>query len=50
MTEPMTANGIRRLWPFIIMCIGMFIALLDIQIVASSLRDIGGGLRQRRIR
>jgi DHA2 family multidrug resistance protein len=26
------------------MCVGMFIALLDIQIVASSLRDIGGGL------
>jgi DHA2 family multidrug resistance protein len=26
------------------MCVGMFIALLDIQIVASSLEDIGGGL------
>src|SRR5947208_12436427 len=26
------------------MCIGMFMALLDIQIVASSLQDIGGGL------
>jgi hypothetical protein len=26
------------------MCAGMFIALLDIQIVASSLQDIGGGL------
>jgi DHA2 family multidrug resistance protein len=26
------------------MCCGMFIALLDIQIVASSLQDIGGGL------
>jgi DHA2 family multidrug resistance protein len=26
------------------MCIGMFIALLDIQIVSASLRDIGGGL------
>src|SRR5690349_8921724 len=26
------------------MCVGMFIALLDIQIVASSLADIGGGL------
>ena len=26
------------------MCVGMFIALLDIQIVASSLQDIGGGL------
>ncbi len=30
--------------PFVVMCIGMFIALLDIQIVASSLQDIGGGL------
>ncbi|MFW7269965.1 DHA2 family efflux MFS transporter permease subunit [Gluconacetobacter sp. Hr-1-5] len=35
---------IARLVPFIIMCIGMFIALLDIQIVASSLENIGGGL------
>ncbi len=26
------------------MCVGMFVALLDIQIVASSLQDIGGGL------
>jgi MFS transporter, DHA2 family, multidrug resistance protein len=30
--------------PFVVMCTGMFIALLDIQIVASSLQDIGGGL------
>ena len=30
--------------PFMVMCVGMFIALLDIQIVASSLQDIGGGL------
>ena len=30
--------------PFAIMCVGMFIALLDIQIVASSLQEIGGGL------
>ncbi|TGU56312.1 hypothetical protein EN790_34495, partial [Mesorhizobium sp. M2D.F.Ca.ET.147.01.1.1] len=28
---------------FMVMCVGMFIALLDIQIVASSLQDIGGG-------
>src|ERR1700752_2572960 len=27
-----------------VMCVGMFIALLDIQIVASSLQQIGGGL------
>jgi DHA2 family multidrug resistance protein len=30
--------------PFVVMCCGMFIALLDIQIVASSLQEIGGGL------
>lgn len=30
--------------PFAIMCVGMFIALLDIQIVAASLQSIGGGL------
>ena len=30
--------------PFVVMTAGMFIALLDIQIVASSLQDIGGGL------
>src|SRR5208337_4071346 len=32
------------LLPFVVMCVGMFIALLDIQIVASSLQNIGGGL------
>ncbi|WP_186105102.1 DHA2 family efflux MFS transporter permease subunit [Burkholderia gladioli] len=30
--------------PFAVMCIGMFVALLDIQVVAASLQDIGGGL------
>jgi MFS transporter, DHA2 family, multidrug resistance protein len=34
----------RSVLPFAVMCVGMFIALLDIQIVASSLADIGGGL------
>lgn len=29
---------------FATMCVGMFIALIDIQIVSASLRDIGGGL------
>jgi MFS transporter, DHA2 family, multidrug resistance protein len=38
------ANWVRGLAPFVVMCVGMFIALLDIQIVASSLQDIGGGL------
>jgi DHA2 family multidrug resistance protein len=34
----------KAIAPFAIMCAGMFVALLDIQIVASSLQDIGGGL------
>ncbi len=34
----------RVIFPFAMMCVGMFIALLDIQIVASSLQEIGGGL------
>lgn len=34
----------KDILPFVVMCIGMFMALLDIQIVASSLQDIGGGL------
>jgi len=39
-----TAGGLRSLLPFVVMCFGGFMALLDIQIVASSLQDIGGGL------
>jgi DHA2 family multidrug resistance protein len=35
---------LKAILPFAVMCVGMFIALLDIQIVASSLQDIGGGL------
>ncbi|MEQ0583501.1 DHA2 family efflux MFS transporter permease subunit [Pantoea dispersa] len=34
----------RKVFAFATLCIGMFIALLDIQIVSASLRDIGGGL------
>lgn len=34
----------QRAFAFALMCIGFFMATLDIQIVASSLRDIGGGL------
>ncbi|MDR6287954.1 MULTISPECIES: DHA2 family efflux MFS transporter permease subunit [Inquilinus] len=34
----------RKIFAFGVMCIGFFIALLDIQIVSASLRDIGGGL------
>jgi DHA2 family multidrug resistance protein len=44
MTGPSPAGFLRSLLPFVVMCVGMFIALLDIQIVASSLQDIGGGL------
>ena len=46
---PLAGTASERSWvwslgPFVVMCVGMFIALLDIQIVASSLQDIGGGL------
>jgi MFS transporter, DHA2 family, multidrug resistance protein len=34
----------QKVVAFASMCVGMFIALLDIQIVSASLRDIGGGL------
>jgi MFS transporter, DHA2 family, multidrug resistance protein len=37
-------KAFRDILPFAVMCVGMFAALLDIQIVASSLQDIGGGL------
>src|SRR5207342_3278756 len=36
--------GARKIIAFAIMCLGMFIALVDIQIVSASLREIGGGL------
>ncbi len=42
------AREVRAVVPFMVMCVGMFIALLDIQIVASSLQDIGGGLSASR--
>src|SRR5246127_3978798 len=44
MSEQPAGDWIKSLFPFVVMCVGMFIALLDIQIVASSLQDIGGGL------
>ncbi|MDB6080117.1 MAG: drug resistance transporter, EmrB/QacA subfamily [Akkermansiaceae bacterium] len=34
----------KKVFAFAAMCVGFFIALLDIQIVSSSLADIGGGL------
>ncbi len=42
--EALPPFRLRDLFPFVVMCLGMFMALLDIQIVASSLQDIGGGL------
>src|SRR5262249_222800 len=41
---PGSAAWLKSLLPFVVMCVGMFIALLDIQIVASSLEQMGGGL------
>jgi MFS transporter, DHA2 family, multidrug resistance protein len=41
---PVSSGWLRDILPFIVMCFGMFIALLDIQIVAASLQEIGGGL------
>src|SRR5579859_5620473 len=39
-----TVSFLKSIVPFVVMCFGMFAALLDIQIVASSLQEIGGGL------
>src|SRR6516164_6488222 len=39
-----SAVWLKSLLPFVVMCFGGFMALLDIQIVASSLQQIGGGL------
>src|ERR1700751_436417 len=44
MSEAVPESFIRSIVPFIVMCFGGFMALLDIQIVASSLQNIGGGL------
>src|SRR6202012_4642209 len=43
-SDAKSSGGWRDVIPFVVMCFGMFMALLDIQIVASSLQDIGGGL------
>jgi MFS transporter, DHA2 family, multidrug resistance protein len=40
----MSAAALRSVVPFAVMCVGMFVALVDIQIVAASLQQIGGGL------
>jgi DHA2 family multidrug resistance protein len=41
---PAARVWLKSLLPFVVMCFGGFMALLDIQIVASSLQDLGGGL------
>jgi len=41
---PSGMSTAAKVFAFATMCVGMFIALLDIQIVSASLRDIGGGL------
>ncbi len=42
--DPSQMPTSAKVLAFATMCVGMFIALLDIQIVSASLRDIGGGL------
>ena len=44
MSEASSESWVRGMFPFVVMCFGGFMALLDIQIVASSLQNIGGGL------
>ena len=47
MTMPVATPSERAhpsILPFAVMCFGGFMALLDIQVVASSLQEIGGGL------
>jgi len=39
-----TLSTQQKVAAFATMCVGMFIALIDIQIVSASLKDIGGGL------
>ena len=45
MNSPLPAlSTAQKVAAFATMCVGMFIALIDIQIVSASLKDIGGGL------
>jgi DHA2 family multidrug resistance protein len=43
-TSPANLSTGTKIFAFASMSVGLFIALLDIQIVSASLRDIGGGL------
>ena len=47
---PADMSMAAKVFAFATMCVGMFIALIDIQIVSASLREIGGGLSAGRIR
>lgn len=42
--DPAAQPTKQKVFAFALMCLGFFMATLDIQIVASSLREIGGGL------
>ena len=42
--DPASQSTRQKVLAFALMCLGFFMATLDIQIVASSLREIGGGL------
>lgn len=42
--DPAHMTARSKIFAFAVMCVGTFIALLDIQIVSASLREIGGGL------
>ncbi|MFJ3058666.1 DHA2 family efflux MFS transporter permease subunit [Herbaspirillum sp. NPDC087042] len=44
LVQPSQMSVSAKVFAFGVMCVGMFVALLDIQIVSASLRDIGGGL------
>jgi len=44
LVSPQDMTTSAKVLAFATMCLGMLIALLDIQIVSASLRDIGGGL------
>jgi DHA2 family multidrug resistance protein len=42
--QPAPLSTDRKVLALGVMCVGFFIAYLDIQIVAASLKEIGGGL------
>lgn len=48
LADPAALSPGRKVFAFGSMCVGFFIALLDIQIVSASLQDIGGGLSASR--